>query len=73
MFDVTKKDIDSMIEQMNQLMDENNASDDLIQLSTAYGVAFSEEYGDMRDSHYIYKMADDRMYENKRKSKKGRE
>lgn len=73
LFDVTKKDIDSMIEQMNQLMDENNASDDIIQLSTAYGVAFSEEYGDMRDSHYIYKMADDRMYENKRKSKKGRE
>lgn len=73
LFDVTKTDIDKMIVQMNKLMDENNSSDDIIQLSTAYGVAFSEEYGDMRDSHFVYKIADDRMYENKRKSKKGRE
>ena len=41
-------------------------------LSTAWGLAMSTECYDDYDSHSAYRIADARMYENKRNSKMGR-
>ena len=75
-----------LLSQMLDELEEKNKTESEIKLSTAYGYAMSGETGLKQDfsdelkikvvdinPRTIYRIADDRMYENKRKSKLGRQ
>lgn len=85
MDNVSSKQVDKLIDQMHSYMDEKNHKMSDIKLSTAYGYALSDETfteselkGELPDEahridpHTIYRIADDRMYAYKKKSKLGR-
>lgn len=85
MDNITSKEVEKLIGQMLSVMDDKNKNRADIKLSTAYGYALSDESfsadelrGDEMDKshridpHVVYRIADDRMYDCKRKSKLGR-
>lgn len=85
MDDISSKQIDKLISQMLSVMEELNKERTDIKLSAAYGYAMSNEQfseqelmgrqqmlPDSVNPHIVYRIADDRMYEYKRKSKLGR-
>lgn len=59
------------LKQMEEQIEQHNCSSKEYPLSCAYGFALSEE-GNDSDFFAAYKLADERMYENKRKSRLGR-
>lgn len=70
--EVSYRETEKLIAEMNFVMTNKNAEDSSITLSTAYGFAMSTEVEDDTDAHAAYRLADDRMYEHKRASKMGR-
>ena len=68
---VSVQETEKLISDMLILIETKNKEDDILKLSTAYGYAMSDEVADS-NPHIIYKLADDRMYEYKKKSKMGR-
>lgn len=68
---VSVKETEKLISDMLILIETKNKEEDILKLSTAYGYAMSDEVADS-NPHIIYKLADDRMYEYKKKSKMGR-
>ena len=68
---VSVQETEKLISDMLILIETKNKEEDILQLSTAYGYAMSDEVADS-NPHIIYKLADDRMYEYKKKSKMGR-
>lgn len=68
---VSVQETEKLISDMLILIETKNKEDDILKLSTAYGYAMSDEVTDS-NPHIIYKIADDRMYEYKKKSKMGR-
>ena len=68
---VSVQETEKLISDMLILIETKNKEDDILKLSTAYGYAMSDEVADS-NPHIIYKIADDRMYECKKKSKMGR-
>lgn len=68
---VSVQETEKLISDMLILIETKNKEDDILKLSTAYGYAMSDEVADS-NPHIIYKLADDRMYECKKKSKMGR-
>ena len=68
---VSVQETEKLISDMLILIETKNKEDDILKLSTAYGYAMSDEVADS-NPHIIYKIADDRMYEYKKKSKMGR-
>lgn len=68
---VSVQETEKLISNMLILIETKNKEDDILKLSTAYGYAMSDEVADS-NPHIIYKLADDRMYEYKKKSKMGR-
>ena len=68
---VSVQETEKLISDMLILIETKNKEDDILKLSTAYGYAMSDEVADS-NPHIIYKLADDRMYEYKKKSKIGR-
>lgn len=68
---VSVQETEKLISDMLILIETKNKEDDILKLSTAYGYAMSDEAADS-NPHIIYKIADDRMYECKKKSKMGR-
>lgn len=67
--DITEEKVKSLLAQMLEQMEEKNKSASEVILSTAYGYAMK---GEVPGPRTVYRIADDRMYENKRKSKLGR-
>lgn len=83
--DITEETVKSLLAQMLEQMEEKNKSDSEVILSTAYGYAMKGEIPLKQEQNEkinlkvvdigpraVYRIADDRMYENKRKSKLGR-
>lgn len=83
--DITEEKVKSLLAQMLEQMEEKNKSDSEVILSTAYGYAMKGEIPLNQEQNEkielkvvdigpraVYRIADDRMYENKRKSKLGR-
>lgn len=68
---VSVQETEKLISDMLILIETKNKDEDILKLSTAYGYAMSDEVADS-NPHIIYKLADDRMYEYKKKSKMGR-
>lgn len=68
---VSVQETEKLISDMLILIETKNKEEDILKLSTAYGYAMSDEVADS-NPHIIYKLADDRMYEYKKKSKMGR-
>ena len=81
-----KEQVKKLLSQMLDELEEKNKTESEIKLSTAYGYAMSDETVLKQDfseelkikvvdinPRTIYRIADDRMYENKRKSKLGRQ
>lgn len=68
---VSAEETEKLISDMLGLMEQKNKEDAVLKLSAAYGYAMSDEIQDS-NPHTIYKVADDRMYECKKKSKLGR-
>lgn len=68
---VSVQEAEKLISDMLILIETKNKEDDILKLSTAYGYAMSDEVADS-NPHIVYKIADDRMYECKKKSKMGR-
>ena len=84
--DIAEEQVKKLLSQMLDEIEEKNKTESEIKLSTAYGYAMSGETGLKQDfsdelkikvvdinPRTIYRIADDRMYENKRKSKLGRQ
>ena len=83
--DITEEKVKSLLAQMLEQMEEKNKSASDVILSTAYGYAMKGEIPSKQEKteeiklkvvdigpRAVYRIADDRMYENKRKSKLGR-
>lgn len=83
--DITEEKVKSLLAQMLGQMEEKNKSASEVILSTAYGYAMKGEIPLKQEQNEkielkvvdigpraVYRIADDRMYENKRKSKLGR-
>lgn len=70
--EVTKAEAENLIGYMKATMLKKNVDTTQLKLSTAYGLAMSDEVGKDQDAHAAYRLADERMYENKRQSKLGR-
>ena len=70
--EVTREDAENLISHMKATMLRMNVNTTQLKLSTAYGLAMSDEVGKDQDAHATYRLADERMYENKRQSKLGR-
>lgn len=83
--DITEEKVKSLLAQMLEQMEEKNKSESEVILSTAYGYAMKGEIPLNQEQNEkielkvvdigpraVYRIADDRMYENKRKSKLGR-
>lgn len=83
--DITEETVKSLLAQMLEQMEEKNKSASEVILSTAYGYAMKGEIPLKQEQNEkielkvvdigpraVYRIADDRMYENKRKSKLGR-
>ena len=70
--EITREEVESLVEHMKATMLRMNVNTTQLKLSTAYGVALSDEVGKDQDAHAAYRLADERMYENKRQSKLGR-
>lgn len=70
--EVTREDAENLISHMKATMLRMNVNTTQLKLSTAYGLAMSDEVGKDQDAHAAYRLADERMYENKRQSKLGR-
>ena len=70
--EITREEVESLVEHMKATMLRMNVNTTQLKLSTAYGVAMSDEVGKDQDAHAVYRLADERMYENKRQSKLGR-
>lgn len=83
--DITEEKVKSLLAQMLEQMEEKNKSESEVILSTAYGYAMKGEIPLKQEQNEkielkvvdigpraVYRIADDRMYENKRKSKLGR-
>ena len=83
--DITEETVKSLLAQMLGQMEEKNKSASEVILSTAYGYAMKGEIPLNQEQNEkielkvvdigpraVYRIADDRMYENKRKSKLGR-
>lgn len=64
--------VDKLVKEMKDLMEYKNRENSGLTLSTAYGIATSDEVELDDDAHAVYRLADDRMYDNKRRSKHGR-
>lgn len=60
--EVSYRETEKLIAEMNFVMTKKNAEDSNITLSTAYGFAMSTEVEDDTDAHAAYRLADDRMY-----------
>ena len=84
--DITEEKVKSLLEQMLEQMEKKNKSESEVILSTAYGYAMKGEFSSIQEQNEenklkavnigpraVYRIADDRMYENKRKSKLGRQ
>ena len=84
--DITEEKVKSLLAQMLEQMEEKNKSASDVILSTAYGYAMKGEIPSKQEKteeiklkvmdigpRTVYRIADDRMYENKRKSKLGRQ
>lgn len=84
--DITEEKVKSLLAQMLEQMEEKNKSASDVILSTAYGYAMKGEIPSKQEKtekiklkvmdigpRAVYRIADDRMYENKRKSKLGRQ
>lgn len=84
--DITEEKVKSLLEQMLEQMEKKNKSESEVILSTAYGYAMKGEFSSNQEQNEenkhkavnigpraVYRIADDRMYENKRKSKLGRQ
>lgn len=84
--DITEEKVKSLLAQMLEQMEEKNKSASDVTLSTAYGYAMKGEIPSKQEKteeiklkvvdigpRAVYRIADDRMYENKRKSKLGRQ
>lgn len=65
--EISRSEAESMVREMQE-----NMEDKKITLSTAYGLAMSDEVPSDEDAHAAYRLADSRMYENKKASKMGR-
>ncbi len=63
-----KKLIESMISHFKEMVDDENKANPDAQLSVAYGYALSTEF-ENAEVALVYKKADDRMYETKRRMK----
>lgn len=63
---------DKLMEQLKHEMDMNNLKKDGIYLSTSYGIADTTEVDGDDDPHSVYRLADARMYVNKRARNHGR-
>ena len=70
--EITREEVESLVEHMKATMLRMNVNTTQLKLSTAYGVAMSDEVGKDQDARAAYRLADERMYENKRQSKLGR-
>lgn len=70
--EVSRAEAEKLIDQMKATMLKKNVNTTQLKLSTAYGLAMSDEVGRDADAHAAYRLADERMYENKRQSKLGR-
>lgn len=70
--EMEERNVNNLIQNMNIVMKEKNKENPQLILSTAWGLAMSTECYDDYDSHSAYRIADARMYENKRNSKMGR-
>ena len=70
--EITREEVESLVEHMKATMLRMSVNTTQLKLSTAYGVAMSDEVGKDQDAHAAYRLADERMYENKRQSKLGR-
>ena len=70
--EITREEVESLVEHMKATMLRMSVNTPQLKLSTAYGVAMSDEVGKDQDAHAVYRLADERMYENKRQSKLGR-
>ena len=70
--DSTAKEVEKLLKELDAAMNHKNIEDPSITLSTAYGFAMSYEADSSRNVHAVYQLADNRMYDNKRKSKLGR-
>lgn len=84
--DITEEKVKRLLAQMLEQMEEKNKSASDVILSTAYGYAMKGEIPSKQEQNEkinlkvvdigpraVYRIADDRMYENKRKSKLGRQ
>ena len=71
--EVTREVAENLISHMKATMLRMNVNTTQLKLSTAYGLAMSDEVDKSQDAHAAYRLADERMYENKRQSKLGRE
>lgn len=84
--DITEEKVKSLLAQMLEQMEEKNKYASDVILSTAYGYAMKGEIPSKQEKteeiklkvvdigpRAVYRIADDRMYENKRKSKLGRQ
>ena len=70
--DSTAKEVEKLLKELDAAMNHKNIEEPSITLSTAYGFAMSYEADSSRNVHAVYQLADNRMYDNKRKSKLGR-
>lgn len=70
--DVTAKETEKLLGELEKNMKDKTQKDSSIPLSSAYGFAMSYEADISRDVHAAYSLADDRMYAHKRKSRLGR-
>ncbi len=70
--EISRSEAESMVREMLENMAQKNMEDKKITLSTAYGLAMSDEVPSDEDAHAAYRLADSRMYENKKASKMGR-
>ncbi len=74
--DTTRDELEKYLGSMNERLDRKNKERTEIKISTSYGYAISDENfqeeGAKTDPRFIYRIADDRMYECKRQSCHGR-
>lgn len=70
--EVNREEAENLISHMKATMLQMNVNTTQLKLSTAYGLAMNDEVGKDQDAHAAYRLADERMYENKRQSKLGR-
>lgn len=66
----TKRLVEEKLQLLTKAMNEHEIKNTSVVLSAAYGYAFGTE---RENSHAVYSLADERMYENKRLSKMGRD